>query len=82
LLYDIQDQKLKLTSPQGGERYQSPEATVIYFTSLDTINVATAKYSTDAGRTWVDIKERILQRIESLHGLSQRVLIQIHVWLK
>jgi PKD repeat protein len=56
LLYDIQDQKLKLTSPQGGERYQSPEATVIYFTSLDTINIATAKYSTDAGRTWVDIR--------------------------
>ncbi len=52
VLIEHQDQVLKLTSPIGGEKYQSPENTLIYFTTHDLTTPVSAKLSLNGGATW------------------------------
>ncbi|MBK8956126.1 MAG: S8 family serine peptidase [Saprospiraceae bacterium] len=58
ILYEIEDQFLRLTYPVGGEQFSITESSQIHFTAYgnDSINIF---LSTNAGADWLNIGKRI-----------------------
>ncbi|NOT37759.1 MAG: S8 family serine peptidase [Saprospiraceae bacterium] len=55
LLYDFPENKLEITSPVGGEKYNTLEATNIYYRSYQSDSIK-IELSTDSGSTWRSIR--------------------------
>ncbi len=54
LLYELEDQTLRLNSPIGGEKFNAAERTQIYYTGHGTENYR-IRFSSNAGRDWNDV---------------------------